>query len=96
MEYIDWNGSKKGSQIREVWFDYQQIGIYPNPGSDILTIETVEDAQMIVYDMKGMKIIEMSINRGKNQIDVKHWNSGTYALVISTSGKNYTTKWQKI
>jgi hypothetical protein len=65
------------------------INAYPNPASDILTIEIDEIenviSQLIIIDGLGRKIYESKAEY-INQIDVKSFNSGIYVAFVKAEG----------
>lgn len=66
------------------------LKIYPNPASDILTIQTKEKGNLILYDVKGQVLIEKNIQSNQNEIDISRFASGLYILVFSTEkGQTY-------
>ena len=44
-----------------------------------------EAAQAEIYNMAGMKILQKSIQKGKNQVDVSSLSKGVYILKINDS-----------
>uniref|UniRef100_UPI00404B48DF BspA family leucine-rich repeat surface protein n=1 Tax=Fulvivirga sp. TaxID=1931237 RepID=UPI00404B48DF len=62
--------------------------IYPNPASDVLTIQTQqEDVSIQLLNMTGVKVMNIRANAPNN---ISHLNDGIYFLRISI-GENYTT-----
>jgi zinc metalloprotease ZmpB len=71
------------------------IAIYPNPVSDILNIsmKITKEEKVEIYNMEGRKIIETTIGKGKNTINVSHLEIGNYILKIK--GLEISTKFIK-
>jgi len=70
--------------------------LYPNPTSGKLTIDFIgkpTTAEIIVFDMQGDKLIELSC-RGqlKQEMDIGHLQMGLYIVVIKTQEKIITRK----
>ena len=66
----------------------ESIKIYPNPVTDILTIETTEtlDNQTItILDMLGKTILSQQLSFGKNNINMGDIPSGTYILKVGNT-----------
>jgi PKD repeat protein len=58
------------------------IKIYPNPASDIITIEKESDniSKAIIYAANGKIIDEIELSSVSTQISIQNWNSGIYFL----------------
>ncbi|AZA55051.1 T9SS type A sorting domain-containing protein [Chryseobacterium sp. G0201] len=71
------------------------IAIYPNPVTDILNIsmKVNKEEKVEVYNMEGRKVLETTINNGKNTINVSHLQTGDYILNIK--GIELSTKFIK-
>ncbi|MCQ4141993.1 T9SS type A sorting domain-containing protein [Chryseobacterium sp. EO14] len=71
------------------------IAIYPNPVSDILTVSMKinKDEKAEIYNMEGRKVMETTIGKGKNTINVSHLQIGDYLLRIK--GLEVSTKFIK-
>ena len=70
------------------------IILYPNPGKDIITIQSKNAAlrmdRISIYNMLGAKVYETSVNSVvKEQVSVSNFPAGTYLLRILTN-KNIT------
>ncbi|CAH0213978.1 T9SS type A sorting domain-containing protein [Chryseobacterium sp. Bi04] len=59
------------------------IKIYPNPVSDILTISTTDVNSIEIFDISGKK---MGVSTNGNKIDVRNIPAGNYLLYIQTKG----------
>src|ERR1035437_131446 len=71
--------------------------VYPNPASDHITIESsseLNNGKVIVYNIKGQRIIEQAILPGSMDIDTRALAKGVYLLKIS--GANQKTEDKKI
>ncbi|MFP3590942.1 T9SS type A sorting domain-containing protein [Chryseobacterium sp. SIMBA_038] len=71
------------------------IAIYPNPVTDVLNIsmKVNKEEKVEVYNMEGRKVLETTINNGKNTINVSHLQTGDYILNIK--GIDLSTKFIK-
>lgn len=66
------------------------LKVYPNPASDILTIQTKEKGSFVLYNAKGQVLIEKQIQNLENEIDISRFASGLYMLVFRTEKRqNY-------
>ncbi|MDW8848533.1 DUF5074 domain-containing protein [Flavobacterium sp. MMLR14_040] len=74
-------------------FKKLELGIYPNPVSDILNIITEDEVlSIMVYDISGKSINTKVSN---NQIDVSGFVKGMYIINIITDKAKYTQKFIK-
>jgi hypothetical protein len=64
------------------------IDIYPNPVTDILTLEGLgRQAEIRIFDLTGKKVFEQSITR--NQVDLSTLDKGVYILSITDKNKQF-------
>ena len=71
-------------------FSLNEINIYPNPVSDILTIESTSTIDKIeLYSILGAKVFSIL---NTNTLDLRDLNSGIYLLKIDTKGMNLSQK----
>jgi uncharacterized delta-60 repeat protein len=64
--------------------------IYPNPSSDMMTIEftgSLQDAVLQLTDVQGRVLLEKSIHSMKETISVSSYTTGTYFLSIKGSNE---------
>lgn len=74
-------------------FKKLELGIYPNPVSDVLNIITEDEVlNVTVYDISGKSITAKVSN---NQIDVSVFLKGMYIINIVTDKAKYTQKFIK-
>lgn len=77
----------------------KEISIYPNPFSDVVTINTgnYTGVNVNVYDLQGKNLIENNINKSNLQLDFSAFAPGIYFIKIYNSEKILKTfKVQKI
>ncbi|AFM04097.1 hypothetical protein Fleli_1687 [Bernardetia litoralis DSM 6794] len=60
------------------------LKIYPNPANNILTIQTEERGNLILYDAKGQILIEKNIQPNQNELNISRFANGLYIVVFST------------
>ncbi|WP_410493424.1 T9SS type A sorting domain-containing protein [Chryseobacterium sp. 7] len=53
---------------------------YPNPTSGVVTVESAENGNAYLYDITGKIIKNITLNKGKNNIDLTNCPSGNYLL----------------
>ncbi len=63
--------------------DIKGYSVYPNPVSDYLKIQALEDknCKYFIYDGTGRLVVEDELSQTQS-IDVRHWNKGEYLLKI--------------
>jgi polyhydroxybutyrate depolymerase len=66
-----------------------KIKIYPNPSSEIMTIEGIENAQLSVFSLDGKKVLEVNKT---TIINLKDLNPGMYFLEIKNQDAAKTIK----
>lgn len=70
------------------------IKMYPNPVSDVLTLETAAgEYRMDLFDYTGRLILsQQGTNTGKLALSTENVQTGNYYLVLKTDGKTITEK----
>jgi pectin methylesterase-like acyl-CoA thioesterase len=60
------------------------IKIYPNPESSTINIKRIENdpEDAAIYDLKGQKVLEISLNSEEQSVDVSSLSRGIYMLKI--------------
>ncbi len=67
------------------------ISVYPNPVVDVVNINGVQNAQVVISDVTGKSLVSQNVN-GNTSIDVSGLAEGVYNLTIITEGNVYTQK----
>ncbi len=70
--------------------------IYPNPSSKVIYIQNIGGkpiSHIVMVDVLGRKVLEQMENT--SQINIEHLNKGVYQIIITTEGKNYSSKFIK-
>jgi hypothetical protein len=83
------------SQIPLSITDYRQnkfIRISPNPTYDKLIIDCEETYSIIIYNNFGQRLRVLSMNKGRNTIDMSNYESGLYFLSFYNNDKYLMTK----
>jgi hypothetical protein len=76
---------------------YQEIVVYPNPGSELIYIETqLKNSVFNLYDLTGREVRRQELSPGRNSIPVQYLISGLYVYkVIQNSQVKEIGKWIK-
>lgn len=72
-----------------------EFALYPNPVSTDLNInfpESINEAELSLYNFLGQKILQKRITATSNQIDVSNFPSGLYIASITSNGKTINYK----
>nr|WP_321408471.1 ELWxxDGT repeat protein [uncultured Carboxylicivirga sp.] len=68
--------------------EYASVTIYPNPASDMITIQTVESIQEVrIYDMAGA-LVKVVTEPSSNQVNVSNITAGMYIVEVTTSASS--------
>jgi len=59
------------------------IKIYPNPNNGLLIVESHCEAQVLIIDLQGRIVGNLSLVSGKNQISIEQLENGVYFLELS-------------
>ena len=74
-------------------YAHNRFSIYPNPVSDVLTVEyTGVLTQVEIFNMAGQKLISRQIDAASAQIDMSHLPSGTFVLKATSENASKTFK----
>lgn len=67
--------------------------VYPNPAvSSFVTIETMYDSEVFVYDLNGKTLLSQRMTAGNAQLDIASLTSGIYVIENRTAKGNTTQK----
>ncbi len=70
-----------------------ELGIYPNPVSDILNITTaLTNYDINIYSTQGQLVSEVKNASGSQQIDYSSFARGIYIMTINSNGSSTTMK----
>ena len=65
--------------------EISEIGVYPNPAKQILTIEGNDLSEASIYNVLGQKALQIPIQSGKNNIQIDELVEGVYTLQVTNS-----------
>ncbi len=60
-----------------------KMSLYPNPVSDLLTVDSPSVGNVAIYKHLGLKIGDYQLVEGQNEVDMSEMNSGVYSLKFS-------------
>lgn len=105
LEMVDKDNARKMSDIVSIRnLSASGMSIYPNPAYKSITIELIaakmENAQIIVTDMNGSKVLQgqASLNSGMNKVafDVSTLSAGVYNVNVRTAEGTQSIKINKL
>lgn len=72
--------------------------ISPNPASSQINIklaDSLNNANMVVYDVLGKKVFDKRLNTIISRVDVSDWNTGVYLVKLTANNKTFTKRFVK-
>ncbi|MFN2313076.1 MAG: CotH kinase family protein [Bacteroidales bacterium] len=67
--------------------------VYPNPGRDILNVNTDSDISSIsIYDIRGSHLMNVRVESSRGMVDVSRLAPGTYIIRIFTAAGSHAKK----
>lgn len=71
--------------------DYQVVRIYPNPASEIISIETT-DGEIEIYDAFGRRVFSANASYGLTVLDISNLPKGIYLLRTNNTTNKFIKK----
>jgi len=66
--------------------------IYPNPVKDFLTIPVTGTTQIKIYNQKGQKLGEETLDQANTSLDFRNYQNGMYWLKIQSQNSTSFTR----
>ncbi len=84
--------------ITDAESDIQEIKLFPNPVTEILTIDNSNEhaKEFRIHDALGRTVVTKKLMVGENKVDVNEFAMGTYWILIETSSGLKIYKIQKL
>lgn len=70
----------------------QDVHIYPNPSSRMITIKLPPYSMVVIYNGLGMKLIEQTVRNETVKLDVSAFEDGVYYASVLLDGQSVTRK----
>jgi hypothetical protein len=67
------------------------FGVYPNPVSDLLTMDYPGSGTLTVCDVSGRMVVQMPY-RQSTSLHVSHWDKGIYLLRMANATEVHTAR----
>ena len=73
-------------------FDFtSNISVYPNPSSDVFSINSDSSATIIIYDLLGKTIKSVKIESGVSKLDLNGCSNGIYLMKVTNESNQTKT-----
>lgn len=69
-----------------------RMNLYPNPAVDQLTVNLSQNADIVVYNIMGQKVMSMEGRVGDNSINVSNLSSGIYFVNAGSDTQKFIVK----
>ncbi len=69
-----------------------RFSIYPNPATDILNVELVNPATIVIYNLSGVVVKQVRANAGVNPIVISNLGAGTYIIKAGNQVQKFMVK----
>ena len=70
----------------------ENFTIYPNPNNGQFIIELAENSLVEITDILGKQVFKSNLQKGGNQVNLSHIETGVYFVSINTGGKQVSVK----
>ena len=65
---------------------FSSLRLYPNPANSSFVVETeASDARISIQHLHGGELLNVSVQRGRNEVDIRHLPAGVYVVTLITS-----------
>ncbi len=71
------------------------VKVYPNPATDNITIENLQDGQLTIVNMNGAVVLQHDITATKTDINISRLPAGVYVLKTTNKDGTANTKFVK-
>lgn len=76
----------------EEFEDIISFDMYPNPTTDYLNINIVNNSNILIYNINGQIILSELLNKGLNRIELNSVSSGLYIVKIDSENQTLVKK----
>ena len=81
-----------GVEEEQVVNNNTTMSIYPNPAVDRLTVTLSNNAEIVIYNIMGQKVMSQEGRVGNNNINISSLNSGIYFVNAGSSTQKFIVK----
>jgi len=72
------------------------LAVYPNPFTNVISIETSAATSYVVHDLQGRCINAGTFTSNKSVVDTSAWPAGVYTLHVQVEGSKLTKRITKL
>ncbi len=72
------------------------LAVYPNPFTNVISIETSAATSYVVHDLQGRCIAAGTFTSNKSAVDTSAWPAGVYTLHVQVEGSKLTKRITKL
>jgi len=87
IKQMDYDGKCSYSNIASVSYNSRDLNIYPNPVRNELTITSINEDVVHIYDVYGRLFKSKTIQAGQNKISMSELPSGTYIVALQNGDR---------
>lgn len=73
-------------------FKKNEIGVFPNPANEVITIKANLGSRITVFDMHGKTVYLQTMNNVVEEINLSEWSNGLYLINIIDNDKSFLFK----
>ena len=78
--------TQAGAVVLRVPEPLSSFRLYPNPANSSFVVETeFSDARINIQHVHGGELLRVSLQRGRNEVDIRHLPAGVYVVTLTTS-----------
>ncbi|MBR1513713.1 MAG: T9SS type A sorting domain-containing protein [Bacteroidales bacterium] len=81
-----------GVGVEETVSHNTHMTLYPNPATDRLNITLSQNAEIVVYNMTGQKVLSQEGHAGANVLNISNLTSGVYFVNAGTDTQKFIVK----
>lgn len=70
----------------------ETFGVYPNPTTGLIRVETLTNFNISIYDMMGKLVMHSDNVLPNSNIDISHFQKGIYMAKVNEGSKSYLKK----
>ncbi|WP_372752099.1 carbohydrate-binding protein [Mariniflexile sp.] len=72
--------------LSNIKHELNQVKIYPNPVTDVITISNAIGAEVEILNILGKSKLKAKVEQSNQTIDISHFNSGVYFVRLNKNG----------
>ncbi len=73
----------------------EKVKLYPNPASSVLHVKMPASGAVMITDVSGRSVLNLTVNKGVNKLIVRELNAGMYFVELRTEENTWTERFTK-